>query len=168
MFDVSHLGTVRVTGPDALDRLQAALTNDLAKIAPGRTQYTHLLDPTDASVLDDIIVWWVGDTRFDVMPNASNTARVVQAIGGEDLTPTRAVLAVQGPQARARLARSRGGRGGGAAGPSPESRCSASLRGGRDGYTGEEASSSPSPPIMPPPCGRRGGRGRDTRRSRCP
>ena len=43
-FDVSHLGTVRVTGANAFDRLQRALTNDLRKIAPGRTQYTHLLD----------------------------------------------------------------------------------------------------------------------------
>jgi aminomethyltransferase len=104
MFDVSHLGTVRVTGTDALERLQATFTNDLAKITPGRTQYTHLLDPDDASVLDDIIVWWVGDDRFDVMPNASNTARVVRAIGGEDVTAARAVIAVQGPEARQRLA----------------------------------------------------------------
>ena len=44
--------------------------------APGRAQYTHLLDADDASVLDDIIVWWVDDERFDVMPNASNTGRV--------------------------------------------------------------------------------------------
>ena len=72
-FDVSHLGTVRVEGPDALARLQFALTNDLAKIGPGRAQYTHLLDPDDASVLDDIIVWWVRDDVFHVMPNASNT-----------------------------------------------------------------------------------------------
>jgi aminomethyltransferase len=103
-FDVSHLGTVRVTGSGALEALQAAFTNDLAKIAPGRTQYTHLLDPDDASVLDDIIVWWVGDDRFDVMPNASNTAGVRVAIGGDDVTSTRAIIAVQGPQARARLA----------------------------------------------------------------
>ena len=103
-FDVSHLGTVRVTGAGALDRLQATLTNDLAKIAPGRTQYTHLLDPDDASVVDDIIVWWVDAERFDVMPNASNTAGVVAAIGGNDVTAGRAVIAVQGPQARERLA----------------------------------------------------------------
>jgi aminomethyltransferase len=103
-FDVSHLGTVRVAGPGALDRLQAALTNDLGKIGPGRAQYTHLLDEADASVLDDIIVWWVGDERFDVMPNASNTERVVSAIGGDDVTATRAVIAVQGPAARDRLA----------------------------------------------------------------
>ena len=103
-FDVSHLGTVRVAGADAFERLQAVFTNDLAKIAPGRTQYTHLLDPDDASVVDDIIVWWVADDRFDVMPNASNTAGVVAAIGGDDVTADRAIIAVQGPEARTRLA----------------------------------------------------------------
>jgi aminomethyltransferase len=103
-FDVSHLGTVRVTGAEAFDRLQAALTNDLGKIDPRRAQYTHLLDEADASVLDDIIVWWVADDRFDVMPNASNTERVLDAIGGQDVTADRAVIAVQGPVARERLA----------------------------------------------------------------
>ena len=104
VFDVSHLGTVRVQGAGSLDRLQAALTNDLGKVGPGRAQYTHLLDEADASVLDDIIVWWLDDDTFDVMPNASNTDRVVAAIGGEDVTATRAIIAVQGPSARQRLA----------------------------------------------------------------
>src|SRR3954468_11289034 len=105
-FDVSHLGTVRVTGADALERLQAALTNDLNKVGPGRAQYTHLLDEADASVLDDIIVWWVDTDRFDVMPNASNTDRVVSALGdgAADVTAERAIIALQGPQARALLA----------------------------------------------------------------
>ena len=103
-FDVSHLGTVRVSGPDAYDRLQSALTNDLAKVRPGRAQYTHLLDEDDASVVDDIIVWWIDDDVFDVMPNASNTDRVVAAIGGVDTTATRAIIAVQGPHARSRTA----------------------------------------------------------------
>jgi len=142
VFDVSHLGTVRVDGPDASERLQAAFTNDLTKIAPGRAQYTHLLDPDDASVVDDIIVWWVDEQAFtndltkiapgraqythlldpddasvvddiivwwvdeqsfDVMPNASNTDRVIASIGGVDTTERRAVLAVQGPESRARL-----------------------------------------------------------------
>jgi aminomethyltransferase len=104
VFDVSHLGTVQVGGTDSLDRLQSAFTNDLGRIEPGRAQYTHLLDPDDASVLDDIIVWWVGPDRFDVMPNASNTARVLEALGaGVDVTDQRAVLAVQGPRARDRL-----------------------------------------------------------------
>jgi aminomethyltransferase len=109
-FDVSHLGTVRVQGAGALDALQAALTNDLNKIEPGRAQYTHLLDPDDASVLDDIIVWWIAEGVFDVMPNASNTDRVTSALTAgatnlsvEDVTATRAIIAVQGPEARARL-----------------------------------------------------------------
>ncbi len=107
-FDVSHLGTVSVTGPDAYEALQLAFTNDLAKIAPGRAQYTHLLD-VEASVLDDIIVWWREDGRLDVMPNASNTARVVAALDAAgvdvaDVTATRAVVAVQGPDARRLLA----------------------------------------------------------------
>ena len=104
VFDVSHLGTVRVEGADALDRLQWAFSNDLQKVAPGRAQYTHLLDEGDASVLDDIIVWWVRDEVFDVMPNASNTDRVRSAIGGTETTRARAVLAVQGPRAKERLA----------------------------------------------------------------
>ncbi len=58
MFDVSHLGTVRVEGDDSYDVLQRAFTNDLSKVGPGRAQYTHLLDDADGSVLDDIIVWW--------------------------------------------------------------------------------------------------------------
>jgi aminomethyltransferase len=110
VFDVSHLGTVRVVGPEAFDALQAAFTNDLGRIGSGRAQYTHLLDADDASVLDDIIVWWVDDERFDVMPNASNTDRVVGALAAEsgslevaDVTSSRAVLAVQGPAARERL-----------------------------------------------------------------
>jgi aminomethyltransferase len=103
-FDVSHLGTVRVEGPAAFDHLQYSLSNDLRRISPGRAQYTHLLD-LEGGVTDDIIVWWVDEERFDVMPNASNTSRVVGAIGGQDVTTERAIVAVQGPTARALLAK---------------------------------------------------------------
>ena len=91
--------------------LQWTLTNDLDRVGVGSAQYTHLLDASDASVLDDIIVWWIGPDLFDVMPNASNTDRVVGALrdGSDDLdladvTAERAVIAVQGPEARTRLA----------------------------------------------------------------
>jgi len=115
VFDVSHLGTVRVSGPDAFEVLQRAFTNDLNRVAPGRAQYTHLLDADDASVVDDIIIWWVDPETFDVMPNASNTDRVTGAleqivmsmdgvmIEAGDVTSERAILAVQGPEARAKL-----------------------------------------------------------------
>src|SRR4051795_8831472 len=78
-FDVSHLGSLRVEGRDAHALLQRALTNDLGRITAGRAQYTHLLDPDDAHVVDDIIVWWVAPDRFFVMPNASNTDRLAAA-----------------------------------------------------------------------------------------
>ena len=116
VFDVSHLGTVRVAGAGAFDALQWAFTNDLRRIEPGRAQYTHLLDPSDAHVADDVIVWWLTAEEFLVMPNASNTDPLTgalrEAVAGpgagaatvEDLTASRAVLAVQGPQARALLA----------------------------------------------------------------
>ena len=100
IFDVSHLGTVRVQGERAFDLLQNSLTNDLSKISPGRTQYTHLLNDS-AGVMDDIIIWWIEDEIFDVMPNASNTDGVLGALGeGRDVTSQRAVLALQGPDAR--------------------------------------------------------------------
>lgn len=115
VFDVSHLGTVRVTGADAVAVLQQAFTNDLHRIEPGRAQYTHLLDPETASVVDDIIIWWIDPETLDVMPNASNTDRVTGAIEAValsldgvsveagDVTTERAVLAVQGPKARSLL-----------------------------------------------------------------
>jgi len=115
VFDVSHLGTVEFGGAGALDALQWLLTNDLGRIEPGRAQYTHLLDPVDAHVVDDIIVWWLDVDRFLVMPNASNADRLVGAaaeaiervtgaVDVGDVTAERVVLAVQGPHARERLA----------------------------------------------------------------
>ena len=110
--------TIECGGEGAYSLLQWLLTNDLARISPGHAQYTHVLDPDDAHVVDDIIVWWVDDQRFFVMPNASNTERLLAAFDeaaayaeGDvvfaDVTRTRAVLAVQGPEARALLAKVR-------------------------------------------------------------
>src|SRR3954451_6745401 len=111
VFDVSHLGSLRADGRDVIPALQWAFTNDLGRIGPGKAQYTHLLDPDDAHVVDDIIVWWLDADELLVMPNASNTAPIVDALSAipgtftvEDITASRAVLAVQGPAARARLA----------------------------------------------------------------
>jgi len=72
-----------------LSLLQTSLTNDLNRIGPAGRSTSNLLDETDASVLDDIIGWWVAKERFDVMPNASNTARVISVLGGQDVTGER-------------------------------------------------------------------------------
>jgi aminomethyltransferase len=103
IFDVSHLGTVRMEDPGAFEVLQRTLTNDLGAISPARAQYTHLL-AEDGSVVDDMIVWWVDEATFDVMPNASNTAPVRAILPGHDVTDGRALVAVQGPTARRVLA----------------------------------------------------------------
>jgi aminomethyltransferase len=113
VFDVSHMGSVWVRGPGAVAALQGLLTNDLDRIGPGRAQYTHLL-ADDASVVDDLIVWWMGEEEVLVIPNASNTAPALAALeaaaagaaGGADVehvTEQRALLAIQGPEARGRL-----------------------------------------------------------------
>ncbi len=104
VFDVSHLGTVRLESDTAYEVLQRSFTNDLGKISPGRAQYTHHLD-NQGFVVDDIIVWWVDETRFDVMPNASNVSSVIGSIGGIEVTHLRSVLAIQGPNARTLLAK---------------------------------------------------------------
>ncbi len=118
VFDVSHLGTIECGGEGAFSLLQWLLTNDLGRVGPGHAQYTHVLDPDDAHVVDDIIVWWVDAQRFFVMPNASNTDRLLAAFDDAaahadgdvvfaDVTRTRALLAVQGPEARALLGKVR-------------------------------------------------------------
>src|SRR5207244_4403224 len=113
VFDVSHMGSAWVRGPGAAAALQGLFTNDLGRVGPGRTQYTHLLDD-EASVVDDLIVWWLGPEELLVIPNAANTAPALAAVqaatgapGGADVegvTGQRALLAVQGPEARRRLA----------------------------------------------------------------
>ena len=70
LFDVSHLGSLDFRGPHVHDVIQAAFSNDLRRIAPGRAQYTHLLDDSDGSVVDDTIVWWLAPDHSVVLPNA--------------------------------------------------------------------------------------------------
>lgn len=104
LFDVSHLGSLEVSGEEAFELLQTAFTNDLRRIGPGRAQYTHLLAEADASVVDDIIVWWLEEQRFIVLPNAANNEGVVGALPGcADVAPDRALLALQGPASRSTL-----------------------------------------------------------------
>ena len=119
VFDVSHLGSVWVRGDGAFGALQGLLTNDLRRIGTGRAQYTHLLNAEDAHVVDDIIVWWVRDDEFLVIPNASNTVPALEALAEaagaraevSEVTGSRALLAVQGPRTREVLARALPGTG---------------------------------------------------------
>ena len=108
LFDVSHLGKASVRGPGAAEYINSTLTNDLGRIGPGKAQYT--LCCTDvggvAGVIDDLIAYYVSDDEIFLVPNAANTAAVVEALrerapAGLTITDEHrsyAVLAVQGPK----------------------------------------------------------------------
>src|SRR5690349_6131103 len=74
VFDVSHLGKVRVTGAGALDLANRVLTNDLHRIGPGQAQYTLICDPATGGVLDDLIVYVHAEDHLFLIPNAANAA----------------------------------------------------------------------------------------------
>jgi len=96
IFDVSHLGTVVLRGSNAFDIIQKSFTNDLNKIRPGRAQYSHLLNEA-GGVIDDVIIWWIKQDLFHVIPNATNTENVLKVTNGQDITKERVLLAIQGP-----------------------------------------------------------------------
>ena len=103
LFDVSHLGKAMVSGPGAVDFVNATLSNDLAKIRPGKAQYTLCLDES-GGIVDDLIAYWHDDEHVLLIPNAANTAEVVRRLQAEapegvkvvDHHDDYAVLALQG------------------------------------------------------------------------
>ncbi|MEV4482133.1 glycine cleavage system aminomethyltransferase GcvT [Micromonospora coxensis] len=106
VFDVSHLGKARITGPGAADFVNSCLSNDLGRIGPGRAQYTLCCDDATGGVVDDIIAYLYADDHVFLIPNAANTAEVVRRLraaapAGITVTDEHeayAVLAVQGPR----------------------------------------------------------------------
>ena len=79
LFDVGHLGKASVTGPGAAAFVNSVLTNDLARIEPGKAQYT-LCCTESGGVVDDLIAYFVSDEDVFLVPNAANTAAVVEAM----------------------------------------------------------------------------------------
>jgi aminomethyltransferase len=83
LFDLTHLGKVEVAGPGALGMLQRVITNDVARVDIGRAQYNLVLNE-GGGVIEDLIVYRLGDERYFVVPNASNTQRVLQILAEAD------------------------------------------------------------------------------------
>lgn len=104
VFDVSHLGKARVSGPGAKDFLNSCLANDLDRIGPGQAQYTLCCTGT-GGVVDDLIAYLRADDDVLLIPNAANTSEVVRLLAeaappGVTVTNQHAdfaVIAVQGP-----------------------------------------------------------------------
>lgn len=105
VFDVSHLGKARVSGPGAVDYVNSCLTNDLRRIGPGQAQYTMCCTES-GGVVDDLIQYLRSDEDVFLIPNAANTARVVEMLAAqapegitvENLHDSYGIVAVQGPR----------------------------------------------------------------------
>jgi aminomethyltransferase len=113
VFDVSHMGEVETEGPGALDLLQRLLSNDVAKLEVGGAQYS-VLCREDGGVLDDLFTYRLADARYLTVTNAANHERDLawfrEHVGGfdcevHDRLADWAMLAVQGPDARAIVGR---------------------------------------------------------------
>lgn len=106
LFDVSHMGQVRIDGADAAQKLEALTTGDLQALAPGRMRYTLFTNET-GGILDDLMVTNAGDHLFVVVNAACKTADLAlmkTVLGGQMIElADRALLALQGPSAEAVL-----------------------------------------------------------------
>jgi aminomethyltransferase len=113
VFDVSHMGEIETSGPQAEEFLQHVLSNDVTRIADRGAQYS-VLCREDGGVLDDLFTYRLAPDRFLTVTNAANHGKDLDwferhAVGFEvevrDAHADWAMLAVQGPHARAALER---------------------------------------------------------------
>ncbi|WP_258312464.1 glycine cleavage system aminomethyltransferase GcvT, partial [Streptomyces sp. ZEA17I] len=109
LFDLSHMGEITVTGPEAAAFLSYALVGNIATVGNGRARYTMIVQE-DGGIVDDLIVYRLGETEYMVVANAGNAQIVLDALTGRvggfdaevrDDRDAYALLAVQGPESPA-------------------------------------------------------------------
>ncbi|MEZ4703422.1 MAG: glycine cleavage system aminomethyltransferase GcvT [Rhodothermales bacterium] len=106
LFDVSHMGEVMVTGPEALAFVQHLVTNDASKLYDGRAMYAAMCMP-DGGIVDDLIVYRLNEARYLLVINASNIEKDLRWMRENnpmqaqitDISDKTALLAIQGPAA---------------------------------------------------------------------
>ena len=106
LFDVSHMGELELEGPEAVAVVDGLVTNDVASLPVGKALYTVCCNER-GTILDDLIIYRLGDARLLVVCNASNRDKIVAhfraAAEGrcrfEDASDRTALLALQGPRA---------------------------------------------------------------------
>ncbi|MEU9981122.1 glycine cleavage system aminomethyltransferase GcvT [Streptomyces sp. NPDC050856] len=112
LFDLSHMGEITVTGPRAAALLDHALVGNIGGVAVGRARYT-MICREDGGILDDLIVYRLGESEYLVVANASNAQTVLDALTERadgfdaevrDDRDAYALLAVQGPESPGILA----------------------------------------------------------------
>lgn len=109
IFDVSHMGRIRIDGADAPQFLNMLLTNEFASMKPGLARYS-LLCREDGGIIDDMVIFRLGSTEYLAIPNAGSYEKVLTwlnkwRVGFQDLRvdPLRdetAMIAVQGPRSK--------------------------------------------------------------------
>jgi aminomethyltransferase len=106
-FDLSHMGEIELTGPEAGRALDYALVGNLSAVKVGRARYTVICD-ADGGVLDDLVVYRIGEDHYMVVANASNAPTVARELTTRaegftvevtDRSRDCALIAVQGPRA---------------------------------------------------------------------
>jgi aminomethyltransferase len=107
LFDLSHMGEIYISGPDAAGALDYALVTAPGKLAVGRAHYSMICDAS-GGIIDDLIVYRLGDARYLVVPNASNAEVVSKALSErlegfdaelDDASMRTSLVAIQGPRA---------------------------------------------------------------------
>jgi len=112
IFDVSHMGEVQLSGPDALRCVNHLCSNDFTNLAVGRARYTTMLN-NDGGVIDDFLVYCLDKERYWLVVNASNRAKdvewitrnIVGDIVAEDVSDSIGQVALQGPRSREIIAK---------------------------------------------------------------
>jgi aminomethyltransferase len=106
LFDLSHMGEITVTGPQAAALLNHALVGNIASVGVGRARYTMICQE-DGGILDDLIVYRLAENEYMVVANASNAQVVLDALTERaagfdalvrDDRDAYALIAVQGPE----------------------------------------------------------------------
>lgn len=105
MFDVSHMGEFYITGPEASDLIQYITINDAEKLEPGKAQYSAMCYE-DGGIVDDLLVYMLGENEFILVVNASNIKKDFKWIEEnnsfdaqiENISDDTCLLAIQGPK----------------------------------------------------------------------
>jgi aminomethyltransferase len=104
LFDISHMGELRVSGPRAESWLNTVLSNDVRQIQPGELQYTLILND-QGGIIDDLIVYRLTDLEYLLVINASRIkediawleSHLTDNVKMENISSETAAVALQGP-----------------------------------------------------------------------
>lgn len=105
LFDVSHMGEFFISGQGALDLIQTVTVNDASKLQPGKAQYS-LMCYEDGGIVDDLLVYMLGDEHYMLVVNAANVEKDrkwilshnTNEVNFEDRSEDIVLLALQGPK----------------------------------------------------------------------